>query len=71
MKNLPENIDSKYRFITIAAQRCDMLQKGAKAKIDEEKFTKFTSVAMEEVVQGLIEFEVLESKTKQEEEKVD
>lgn len=67
MKNLPENIDSKYRFITIAAHRCDMLQKGAKAKIDEEKYSKFTSVAMEEVIQGLIEFEVLASKDEQEE----
>ena len=58
MKDLPENIDSKYRFITIAAQRCDMLQKGAKPKVDEDKFSKFTSLAMEEVLQGLIEFEL-------------
>jgi DNA-directed RNA polymerase omega subunit len=61
MKNLPENIDSKYRFITISAKRCEMLQMGAKPKIDEEKYSKFTSLAMEEVLQGLIEFEVLEA----------
>ena len=60
MKDLPENIDSKYRFITIAAQRCDMLQKGARPKVDEDKFSKFTSLAMEEVLQGLIEFELLD-----------
>jgi len=61
MKDLPENIDSKYRFITIAAKRCEMLQKGAKPKVDEEKFSKFTSLAMEEVLEGLIDFEIIES----------
>jgi DNA-directed RNA polymerase omega subunit len=68
MKTLPENIDSKYRFITIAAKRCEMLQMGAKPKIDEEKYSKFTSLAMEEVLEGLIEFEVLEGPATEEEE---
>lgn len=60
MRDLPDNIDSKYRFITIAAQRCDMLQKGARPKVDEDKFSKLTSLAMEEVLEGLIEFELTE-----------
>lgn len=59
MRDLPESIDSKYRFITIAAQRCEMLQKGAKPKVDEDKFYKATKVAMEEVLNDLISFEVL------------
>ena len=61
MKDLPENIDSKYRFITIAAQRCEMLQKGARPKVDEDKFSKLTSLAMEEVLEGLIEFELTDN----------
>ena len=59
MRDLPENIDSKYRFITIAALRCEMLQKGAKPKIDEDRFAKFSRVAMEEVLDGLIDFEII------------
>jgi len=60
MRNLPENVDSKYRFITIAAKRCELLQRGAKPKIEEDKYNKFTSIAMDEVLNGLIEFEILE-----------
>ncbi len=59
MRDLPENIDSKYRFITIAAKRCEMLQKGAKPKIDEDRYAKFSKIAMEEVLDGLIDFEII------------
>lgn len=61
MRELPDSIDSKYKFISIAAQRCDMLQKGAKAKIETGNMRKLTSVAMEEVLQDLIEFEMITS----------
>lgn len=60
MKDLPENIDSKYRFITIAAKRCEMLQKGATPKVEEGHFSKFTTMAMSEVIEGLINFEIIE-----------
>ena len=60
MRDLPENIDSKYRFITIAAKRCEMLQKGAKPKIEEDRFVKYSRIAMDEVLDGLIDFEIIE-----------
>ena len=62
MRNLPESVDSKYRFITIAAKRCEQLQKGARAKIKTSGMTKLTTVAMEEVLDDLIPFEVEEYK---------
>ncbi len=68
MRDLPENIDSKYRFIMIASMRCDMLQKGAKPKVDEERYAKYTSVAMEEVLEGLIAFEIIKATTAESEE---
>lgn len=69
MRDLPENIDSKYRFITIAAKRCDMLQKGAKPKFEDEKVKKFTKLAMEEVLRGLINFEILNGRERGSEDK--
>ncbi len=60
MKDLPENIDSKYRFITIAAKRCELLQKGATPKVDKDKYNKYTTMAMDEAIQGLVEFEIIE-----------
>lgn len=61
MRELPESVDSKYRFITIAAKRCEQLQKGARAKITTSGMTKLTTVAMEEVLDDLIPFEKDES----------
>jgi DNA-directed RNA polymerase omega subunit len=60
MRDLPESVDSKYRFITIAAKRCEQLQKGARAKIKTSGMTKLTTVAMEEVLDDLIPFETEE-----------
>jgi DNA-directed RNA polymerase subunit K/omega len=45
-----------------------MLQKGARAKIDEDKYSKFTTLAMEEVLDGLIDFEIVEAAEEDEEE---
>lgn len=57
MKDFPKNIDSKYKFVTVAAKRCEMLQKGARPKIDIENLRKSSTIAMHEVLDGLIEFE--------------
>jgi DNA-directed RNA polymerase omega subunit len=58
MRKLPDNIDSKFRFITIAAKRCEMLQKGAKPKLEDDQFFKSTTLAMAEVMDGLIDFSI-------------
>ena len=56
MHKLPDNIDSKFRFITIAAMRAKQLQRGALPKIDSEA-KKPTAIAREEVLSGAIEFQ--------------
>lgn len=52
-------IDSKYRKILIAAKRSKQLQRGAKARVSINS-VKTTRIALEEVEQGRIEFEVHE-----------
>ena len=56
MAKLPDNIDSKFRFITIAAMRAKQLQRGALPKIDSDA-KKPTAIAREEVMSGAIEFQ--------------
>jgi DNA-directed RNA polymerase omega subunit len=51
---LPENIDSKYRFVTLAARRAEQLQQGALPRVDSQG-RKATVVAQEEVAANLIE----------------
>jgi DNA-directed RNA polymerase subunit omega len=54
---LPKEIDSKFRFITVAAQRAKQLQNGAKPRV-EVKSRKPTRVAIEEVLAGSVSWEV-------------
>jgi len=55
----PETIDSKFRMILIAAERCTQLQKGAKPKISTQS-TKCASIAQKEVSEGLVNFKIVE-----------
>lgn len=54
-----KTIDSKYRKILIAAKRSKQLQKGARPRVNMPN-AKSTRIALEEVEQGLISFEVTE-----------
>jgi len=54
---LPKEVDSKFRFITVAAQRAKQLQAGAKPRV-EARIRKPTGVAMEEVLAGAISWEL-------------
>jgi len=54
---LPKDVDSKFRFITVAAQRAKQLQNGAKARV-EARSRKPTRVAMQEVRAGAVSWEV-------------
>jgi DNA-directed RNA polymerase omega subunit len=56
MIHIPQNIDSKYRFITLAAQRCNQLMRGAKPRV-ETRSRKPTTIAQEEVLAGLVEMQ--------------
>ena len=52
------NIDSKYRFIILAAKRAKQLLKGAKPKI-QGKSKSPIRIAQAEVRAGLIEYEII------------
>jgi DNA-directed RNA polymerase omega subunit len=52
------NIDSKYRFIILAAKRAKQLLKGAKPKI-QGKSKSLIRIAQTEVRNGLVEYEII------------
>jgi DNA-directed RNA polymerase subunit omega len=56
---LPREVDSKFRFITVAAQRAKQLQNGAKPRV-ETRSRKSTRVAIEEAMAGAISWEIRE-----------
>ena len=62
MQTIPERIGSKYRYIIIAAERAKQLQSNAKPKI-KTRSTKPAHIAMKEVLEGLISFEIIEPET--------
>ena len=61
---LPREIDSKFRFITVAAQRAKQLQNGAKPRVDTRS-RKSTRIAIEEALANAISWEVKEEAPKQ------
>jgi DNA-directed RNA polymerase omega subunit len=55
----PPEIDSKYRLIILAAKRSKQLQRGARPRIEIDSAKhKFTRIALEEVIQGRIQFHI-------------
>ena len=60
---LPKDVDSKFRFITVASQRAKQLQNGAKPRV-EMKSRKPTRVAMQEVLANAVSWEVMDPPVK-------
>jgi DNA-directed RNA polymerase subunit omega len=56
---LPRDLDSKFRFITVAAQRAKQLQGGAKPRVDTRS-RKPTRIAVEETLAGTVSWEMRE-----------
>ena len=54
---LPKDVDSKFRFITVAAQRAKQLQNGAKPRV-EARSRKPTRIAMQEVLAEAVSWEI-------------
>ena len=48
-----DTIGNKFEFISIAAERCKQLQRGARPRVDSHSIKPVT-VAQEEVLQGVI-----------------
>ena len=61
LSNVPliKDLDSKFRFITVAAQRAKQLQAGAKPRV-EARSRKPTRVAMQEVLANAVSWEVMD-----------
>lgn len=57
----PKEIDSKFRFVIIAAKRAKQLINGAKPKV-KSKSRNLIRVAQEEIEQGVIGFNIIKSK---------
>ena len=58
---LPREVDSKFRFVTVASLRAKQLQAGAKPRVDARS-RKPTSVAMQEVLANAVSWELGEEK---------
>ncbi len=72
MYKLPEDLESKYKFVTLASKRAEQLQVGAAARVEAHE-RKFTVVAQAEVAEGVVgvwepgEEEILEAIDEEEE----
>lgn len=58
---LPRGIDSKFRFILVAAKRVHQLMGGSVARVQSERM-KFIVVAQKEVAAGLVPFILTDGK---------
>ncbi len=56
---LPKDVDSKFRFITVAAQRAKQLQGWAKPRV-ETRSRKPTRIAVEETLANTVSWEIRE-----------
>ncbi|HKS95958.1 MAG TPA: DNA-directed RNA polymerase subunit omega [Terriglobia bacterium] len=57
--DFPQNVDSKFRYILVAAKRARQLQAGARPLIQTPS-KKTTKVAQQEVLAGLVPIEIPE-----------
>ena len=63
MIQIPDNIDSKYRFVILSALRARQIQGGSIPMIKEPSH-KATQLARKELQQGLVKFRILDGSEK-------
>ena len=56
---IPDNIDSKYRFVILSALRARQIQGGSAPMLKEPRH-KSTQIAQKELLQGLVKFRIPE-----------
>jgi DNA-directed RNA polymerase omega subunit len=56
MDRVPTEMDSKFRYVLVAANRAEQLMRGARSKIEESR-RKPTVLAMQEVDENLVEWD--------------
>jgi DNA-directed RNA polymerase omega subunit len=54
---IPDNIDSKYRFVILSALRARQIQGGSSPMLKEDR-NKATQVAQREILKGLVKFRI-------------
>jgi DNA-directed RNA polymerase omega subunit len=64
---IPDNIDSKYRFVILSALRARQIQGGSTPMLKEPR-NKATQVAQREILQGLVKFRIPDRNSDQQEE---
>ena len=57
MITIPDNIDSKYRFVILSALRARQIQAGSPPMMKESRI-KATQVAQKEILNGLVKFRI-------------
>lgn len=55
MREIPDKIDSKFRFVLLAANRAEDMMQGALSKIDDPG-RKPSKLAMDEIQEDLVEW---------------
>ena len=63
---IPEIFDSKFRFIVVASERARQIQGGAPARL-ETGSRKSAHIAIKEVENNMVDFEILEEAAEKEE----
>ncbi len=56
MKDLPEKIDSKFRFVLLASHRAEQMMRGAQPKEPAGR-RKLTRIAMQEIEESQVEWD--------------
>ena len=64
---IPEQFDSKFRFILVAAERAKQIQHGAPSRIEVQS-RKAAFIAVKEVEENLVPYAILEEEKEAEEE---
>ena len=66
MIQIPDNIDSKYRFVILSALRARQIQSGGVPLLKQPSH-KATQIAQKELVQGLVKFRIPGDESQEEE----
>jgi DNA-directed RNA polymerase omega subunit len=55
MDHIPEKIDSKFRYVLLAAHRAEQMMRGSQPKLPQDG--KLTTVAMDEIRSGVVQWD--------------
>ncbi|MCF6410511.1 DNA-directed RNA polymerase subunit omega [Pseudalkalibacillus salsuginis] len=56
--SLMEKLDSKYTLVTVSSKRARMIQQSSKPLVDDPKSSKFVGIALEEILEGKLTYDL-------------